>query len=152
MKNIKLLLVLIGFVVFCAAAYCQDSGRTYWSGSSPSDVAARANGMSFGSGGGDGCAIPMGGMNFDPAMGMMNSMLMMQNGGQSMTNPYQMQDMQRQQQDFAKQQMKEMQEADKQEEDEAKAEGRSVKHVKAVKHTDAQPAYYDDNNNFNTPW
>lgn len=137
-------------IIFSTAAYCQDSGRVYWGGVSPKDVAARANGMSFGSGsGGDGCAIPMGGMNFDPAMGMMNSMMMMQNGGQGLNNPYQMQDQQRQQIDYAKQQMKQMQEMQAQE-DKEDAAGK-IKPVRVQKSTKAK-VYDEGEENFNTEW
>lgn len=145
-----IVLIILSLMVFSAAAYCQNSGQVYWGGTSPKDVAAKANGMSFGSGsGGDGCAIPMGGMNFDPAMGMMNSLLMMQNGGASMNNPYQLQDMQRQQQDYAKQQMKEMQEMQAREEKEDGAD--KIKPIRVQKTTKAK-VLDEGEENFNTEW
>lgn len=149
MKYIQIVLILFSLMVFSSAGYCQDAGRVYWGGTSPKDVAAKANGMQYGSASGADYSIPMGGMNFDPAMGMMNSMLMMQNGGVSANNPCQMQEQQKQQLDYAKQQMKDAEDAAAQEKKE-----NAIKPVQAVKHINAKVVNPKDEGeeNFNTEW
>lgn len=142
-----IVLILFSIMVFSAAGYCQDSGKIYWGGATPSSVAAKANNMQYGSGSGGGSYnVPVGGMDFNPAMGMMNSMLMMQNG--TMADPYQMQQMQRQQFDYTKQQMKDMEALNK---EEAKEDAQNVKPVKAIKHTQAK-VLDEGEENFNTEW